>query len=80
MRVPVVSQRGAPRRHECPATACTIWIPMHRLACSDHWFSLPEQLRSEINRTYRKDRRAHLAAYREAVCLLTRNATQGAQL
>lgn len=51
---------------------------MHRLACSDHWHELPEQLRSDINATYRRDTGRHLELYREAVRLLIANATRKA--
>ena len=59
-------QRG-PTSHRCPAPGCPIYVPIRRLACSDHWHSLPEQLRTDINRTSRRDRRRQIELYREAV-------------
>jgi hypothetical protein len=58
----------------CPAPGCRIFVPARRLACSDHWFSLPAELRDGINATYRRDVRRHLELYREAVRLLHLNA------
>lgn len=64
------TRQCAPRRHRCPAPHCRIWVPLHRLACSDHWFALPASLRRELDRTYRQDRRGHLKAMTEAFHLL----------
>jgi hypothetical protein len=50
---------------------------MHRLACSDHWFLLPEELRREISATYRRDRGRHLQLYIQAVRFLTGGAIEG---
>jgi hypothetical protein len=66
--------RNAPTMNACPAPGCRIWVPVRRLACSAHWFSLPAQLRKGINDTYRRDVRRHLALYREAIRLLHLNA------
>lgn len=65
-----------PTHHRCPSPGCTMRIPMRRLACSDHWFGLPEDLRSAINVTPRRDRRRQLALFREAVRLLHLNARE----
>jgi hypothetical protein len=60
-----------PTSHRCPALGCGIYVPMRRVACSDHWFSLPQELRDGINATYGRDLRRHLELYREAIRLLT---------
>jgi hypothetical protein len=60
----------APSHHRCPSPGCNIHVPMRRLACSDHWFALPAELRDAINSTPRRDRRRQLELYREAVRLL----------
>ena len=62
----------------CPSPGCRIYVPAKRLACSDHWFSLPAELRKGINDTYRRDTQRHLQLYREAVRLLIQNATREA--
>jgi hypothetical protein len=68
--------KDAPRMNGCPAPGCRIFVPRRRLACSDHWFTLPPELRQAINDTYRRDVRKHLELYREAVRLLHLNATR----
>jgi hypothetical protein len=66
--------------HRCPALFCTIWVPMHWLACINHWESLPQDIRDGLTATrYRRgQRRAHLAFYTQAVRLLTGGAIEGA--
>lgn len=66
--------KDAPTKNACPSPGCRIWVPARRLACSDHWFSLPSELRTAINDTYRRDVRRHLELYREAIRLLHLNA------
>lgn len=68
--------KDAPRMNGCPSPGCRIYVPRQRLACSDHWFSLPADLRKAINDTYRRDTQRHLQLYREAVRLLIQNATR----
>jgi hypothetical protein len=73
MTPPAQRTRTSTRRassHRCPAPGCRIYVPMHLLACKTHWFTLPERLRRELNRTFRRDDRAHLQHFREAIRLL----------
>lgn len=54
--------------HKCPHPDCDIQMPFHILACKPHWFMLPQELRSEINMTWRRfDNAAYLAARQRAV-------------
>lgn len=38
--------------HECHHPYCKTHVPPRMLACSKHWFALPEELRNRIWRTY----------------------------
>lgn len=38
--------------HECPAPGCTEQVRHDRLACRAHWYSIPEQLRTELWQAY----------------------------
>lgn len=37
-----------PPSHECPAPRCEVWVPDNQLACKQHWFALPKELRARI--------------------------------
>lgn len=55
--------------HKCPG--CDAQLPRNILACRQHWYSLPADLRREINRTWKSgDLDQYLSARREAVALL----------
>lgn len=69
MRSPRQSARTIPK-HCCPGTGCRIYLPVERLACGSHWHALPVELRDELVRTLRRDRRRHLTAYLQAISLL----------
>lgn len=44
----------APREtHTCPGKHCPEQMPYHLLACRKHWFSIPTELRNEVNRLWR---------------------------
>ena len=56
--------------HKCPMPGCSIKIPQTKLACRDHWYELPAELRREVSASNR-DRRPgsfdrHLTAVRAA--------------
>lgn len=39
--------------HQCPHAGCTRRITSDLFACSQHWFTLPETIRTRIHRAYR---------------------------
>lgn len=59
--------------HECPAPGCGRQVPFERFACTQHWFSLPAELRERLLFEYRRnfgewsylDARAACVAYLE---------------
>lgn len=61
--------------HQCPGPSCTVMIDVNLLACRDHWFQVPQQLRNEVFRTYDERRRqrgtehsaAAIAAHQDAM-------------
>jgi hypothetical protein len=58
-------------RHACPKIGCDKRLFMPTLACSQHWYAIPEELRRRINRTWRNGSMAeYLAAREEAVAIL----------
>lgn len=65
--------------HRCPALYCTIWVPMNRLACCEHWEVIPEDIKAGLTATRFRPRlrREHLAFYTQAVRLLTGGAIEG---
>lgn len=40
--------------HLCHHPKCDVEVPPDKLACRGHWYSLPEHLRADIWRTYRR--------------------------
>lgn len=38
--------------HRCPADGCEVYVPDSVLACKTHWFRLPRDIRSRVNRWY----------------------------
>lgn len=40
--------------HRCHKRTCDRFVPASMLACKPHWYELPQELRTEIWRTYRK--------------------------
>jgi hypothetical protein len=54
--------------HECPSDGCTRSVPQTQLACREHWYALPKEIRDEVWRTYRAPgREGHAAAVLAAV-------------
>lgn len=54
--------------HKCPSPECIERLPYHILACKNHWYEVPPDLRSAVNRTWRSgDTVAYLAAREAAV-------------
>lgn len=43
-----------PSGHACHHPSCDVPVPPSLLACRPHWYMLPQELRDEIWRTYRK--------------------------
>ena len=52
--------------HKCPAPGCTARVTRAKLACIDHWNSLPEELQEDVIRGHKirhhDDGRAHMLA------------------
>lgn len=68
---PNTSGFNTPRTHTCPGPACSRTIPYERLACSIHWYQLPQALRGLIYRTWGNGKGAgsdeHTEALKQAV-------------
>lgn len=56
--------------HECPAPSCTVQVPRSQLACRNHWYALPIDMRREISRAYRNGEPDHLDLVLDAVAYL----------
>ena len=39
--------------HACPMPECMAVVPNRMLACRDHWYELPAELRREVSASYR---------------------------
>lgn len=39
-------------RHHCPAPDCGREVPSSQLACRDHWYAIPPDLRTRLTREY----------------------------
>lgn len=54
-------------RHECPWPGCTRRVQFEVWGCRQHWFALPDQLRTAIARSWRRgDLDGHVTACAEA--------------
>lgn len=40
-------------RRDCPVDDCTVQIPNSMLMCKTHWGSLPQDLKTAVNRAWR---------------------------
>lgn len=40
--------------HECPGPECATQVDAARLACTGHWYQVPEPVRDAVWREYRK--------------------------
>lgn len=67
--------------HQCPAPGCTIEMARNLFACPNHWYSLPQHLRSAVNTAWRRVSRdpssieEYLGIREEAVQWLTDHAS-----
>jgi hypothetical protein len=53
---------------QCAAPGCRVKVRAEMLACRDHWFALPSDLRVTINAAYRaKDKVSYRLAIVEAI-------------
>lgn len=41
--------------HTCPRPGCTKSVPSEMFACGQHWYTLPDSIRIEIWRAYRRN-------------------------
>lgn len=56
------------RRHACGWPGCGTSVPISLWGCREHWFALPREIRTRINRAYQQgDREALLRAHRRAI-------------
>lgn len=55
--------------HDCPAPGCIRRMPAHLLACPTHWYAIPRELRTRLNREYHENfgERSYFEA--RALCL-----------
>lgn len=64
------------RPHECPAPGCSRKVPFDQLACRDHWYALPKDLRDEVWAAFRRNGQGsprHQNAVGEAIRWLREN-------
>lgn len=52
--------------HECPAPGCEERCPFDRLACRQHWYSIPKKLRDALWRAWQVGTVAEHAEARDA--------------
>lgn len=52
-------RNGTRQTHQCPGPGCTVQVPYELLACPRHWYQVPQKLRHEVWRAYRRLQGAH---------------------
>ena len=53
--------------HACPMPGCMAVVPNRMLACRDHWYELPAELRREVSASYRDRSPTGHARHRNAL-------------
>jgi hypothetical protein len=53
--------------HDCPGPGCERQVPSSQLACSRHWYQVPEPLRQAVYRAWNRGKGTGTAEHRQAM-------------